>query len=275
MAGQGIEGGLRFAVLGPVRAWRDGEELDLGTPLQRSILAMLLLRQGHSVTPTEMIDAVWGEDAPPRALGALRTYVSRLRTILEPDRSPRSRPELLTSVGRGYALRLPAGALDLALFEQGIAEAETARRAGRLEPAAAALRTALGRCEGEPLSGAVGPYAEHQRDRLIESQISAVEILMVVDLELGRHASVTSELIALTADHPLRAGLRDQLLLAYYRCGRQGDALNVFTETRDALIEELGIEPGPELTALHQRILNADPSLAATAAEEPPVAAEA
>lgn len=79
--------GLRFAVLGPVLAWRDGVELDLGTPLQRSILAMLLLREGHAVTPDEMIDAVWGGDAPPRALGALRTYVSRLRTVLEPDRS--------------------------------------------------------------------------------------------------------------------------------------------------------------------------------------------
>ncbi|MEU7000278.1 BTAD domain-containing putative transcriptional regulator [Nonomuraea sp. NPDC046570] len=277
MAGQGIDSGLRFAVLGPVRAWRDGEELDLGTPLQRSILAMLLLRQGRSVTPTEMIDAVWGEDAPPRALGALRTYVSRLRTVLEPDRSPRSRPDLLTSVGRGYALRLPEGTLDLARFERGIAEAETARRLGRLDQAADALRAALTLCEGEPLSGAVGPYAEHQRDRLIETRISVVETLMDVDLELGRHAAIVSELIALTADHPLREGLRAQLMLAYYRCGRQGDALNVFTETRDALIEELGIEPGPELTALHQRILAADPTLAAptpaaSAPEEPEAA---
>lgn len=268
MAGQGIEGGLRFAVLGPVRAWRDGRELDLGTPLQRSILGMLLLREGRAVTPTEMIDAVWGEEAPPRALGALRTYVSRLRTVLEPDRPARSRPELLTSVGRGYALRLPPGSLDLTLFERGIHDAEAARRAGRLHQAAEGLRAALSLCEGEPLAGAVGPYAEHQRDRLIECRISAIETLMDVDLELGNHAAVVSELIALTADHPLREKLRAQLMLAYYRCGRQGDALNVFTETREALIEELGIEPGPELTALHQRILNADPGLASVVVEQ-------
>src|SRR3954464_9959105 len=112
MAVQDSGDGLRFAVLGPVQAWRDGSEVDLGTPLQRSILAMLLLREGRAVTPTEMIDAVWGEDAPPRALGALRTYVSRLRTVLEPGRAARSRPELLTSVGRGYALRLPDDSLD-------------------------------------------------------------------------------------------------------------------------------------------------------------------
>ncbi|MEV0388612.1 BTAD domain-containing putative transcriptional regulator [Nonomuraea sp. NPDC050643] len=273
MAGQSIEGGLRFAVLGPVRAWRDGQELDLGTPLQRSILGMLLLREGRAVTPNEMIDAVWGEDAPPRALGALRTYVSRLRTVLEPDRPARSRPELLTSIGRGYALRLPEDALDLVRFERGIHDAEAARKAGRLSAAAAALRDALSLFEGEPLAGTVGPYSEHQRDRLIERRISVIETLMDVDLELGNHAKIVSELIALTADHPLRERLRAQLMLAYYRCGRQGDALNVFTETREALVDELGIEPGPELTALHQRILAADPTLSATAtataAEEP------
>ncbi|MER6512725.1 BTAD domain-containing putative transcriptional regulator [Nonomuraea sp. NPDC001636] len=261
MAGQSVEGGLRFAVLGPVRAWREGQELDLGTPLQRSILGMLLLREGRAVTPAEMIDAVWGEDAPPRALGALRTYVSRLRTVLEPDRPARSRPELLTSIGRGYALRLPDNALDLTRFERGIAEAEAARKAGRLSAAAEGMRAALTLFEGEPLAGAVGPYAEHQRDRLAERRVSVIETLMDLDLQLGGHAAVVSELIALTAEHPLRERLRAQLMLAYYRCGRQGDALNVFTETREALIDELGIEPGSELTALHQRILAADPAL--------------
>ncbi|SDL84328.1 DNA-binding transcriptional activator of the SARP family [Nonomuraea maritima] len=265
MAGESGGGGLKFAVLGPVRAWRDGRELDLGTPLQRSIIGMLLLREGHAITPNEMIDGVWGEDAPPRALGALRTYVSRLRTVLEPDRPARSRPELLTSIGRGYALRLPADALDLARFERDVAAAETARKAGRTDQAARLLRAALALFEGEPLAGAVGPYAEHQRDRLIERRISVVETLMDVDLQRGDHARVVPELIALTADHPLREKPRAQLMLAHYRCGRQGDALAVFTETREALVEELGVEPGPELSALHQRILAADPTLLAPA----------
>ncbi|MFI6395178.1 AfsR/SARP family transcriptional regulator [Nonomuraea sp. NPDC050540] len=261
MAGHAIESELRFAVLGPVRAWRGGQEVDLGTPLQRSILGMLLLREGRAVTPTEMIDAVWGEDAPPRALGALRTYVSRLRTVLEPHRPARTRPELLTSVGRGYALRLPDGALDLTRFERGIAEAEAARRAGKPAEAADGMRGALALFEGEPLAGAVGPYADHQRDRLIERRLSVVETLMDVDLELGNHPAIVSELVALTADHPLRERLRAQLMLALYRCGRQGDALAVFTDTREALIEELGVEPSRELTVLHQRILAADPAL--------------
>ncbi|GIH51136.1 DNA-binding transcriptional activator of the SARP family [Microbispora rosea] len=270
--------GLRFAVLGPVLAWRDGVELDLGTPLQRSILAMLLLREGHAVTPDEMIDGVWGEDAPPRALGALRTYVSRLRTVLEPDRSPRTPPRLLTSVGRGYALRLGpdqsgavqsgAARFDLAVFERECAAAESDRRKGRADEAARRLRGALRLWSGEPLTGAVGPFAEHQRDRLAERRMSAVETLMELDLELGRHAEIVSELVALAAEHPLRERLRAQLMLAYYRCGRQAEALSVFTETRHALVEELGIEPGADLALLHRRILAADPSLAPT---PPPV----
>ncbi|MEU6409623.1 BTAD domain-containing putative transcriptional regulator [Microbispora sp. NPDC046933] len=254
--------GLRFAVLGPVLAWCDGVELDLGTPLQRSILAMLLLREGHAVTPDEMIDGVWGEDAPPRALGALRTYVSRLRTVLEPDRSPRTPPRLLTSVGRGYALRLDPARFDLAVFERECAAAESDRRTGRAGEAARRLRGALRLWSGEPLAGAVGPYAEHQRDRLAERRMSAVETLMELDLELGRHAEIVSELVALAAEHPLRERLRAQLMLAYYRCGRQAEALSVFTDTRQALVEELGIEPGAELADLHRRILAADPSLA-------------
>ncbi|MBG0826881.1 tetratricopeptide repeat protein [Planomonospora sp. ID67723] len=270
MAVQGGEAGLRFAILGPVQAWRDGAELDLGTPLQRSILAMLLLREGRAVTPTEMIDAVWGEGAPPRALGALRTYVSRLRAVLEPGRSPRTRPELLTSVGRGYALRIPGTALDLALFESRMQEAEKARRAGDLAAAAESMRAGLALCTGEPLAGAVGPYAEHQRDRLIERRMSVLESLMDLDLELGRHADVVSELIALTADHPLRERLHAQLMLAYYRCGRQGDALAVFADTRRVLADELGVDPGPDLAALHRRILAADPDLAGPVRLAPP-----
>ena len=269
MAGQDAEAGLRFAVLGPVQAWLDGREIELGTPLQRSILAMLLLREGRAVTPMEMIDAVWGEDAPPRALGALRTYVSRLRGVLEPGRSPRTRPELLTSVGRGYALRLPPGSLDLSVFERRVSEAEAQRKAGDHASAAETVREALRLWTGEPLAGAVGPYVESQRGRLVERRVGVIESLMELDLGLGRHADVIHELISLTNEHPLRERLRGQLMLAYYRCGRQADALSVFTDTRHALVEELGIDPGRELASLHQRVLAADPELAWSPAGHP------
>ncbi|MGC5010037.1 AfsR/SARP family transcriptional regulator [Streptosporangium sp. DT93] len=237
--------------------------------MQRSILAMLLLRESRAVTPAEMIDAIWGEDAPPRALGALRTYVSRLRSVLEPGRSPRTRPELLTSVGRGYALQLDPETLDLTLFERGVSEAETARRAGDLAEATRSLRASLALYTGEPLAGAVGPYAEHQRGRLAERRMNVLEVLMDLDLELGRHADVMSELVALVGDHPLRERLRVQLMLAYYRCGRRAEALSTFAGTRATLIEELGIEPGPDLTSMHRRILADDPSLMPARTDRP------
>lgn len=258
---QGQPEPLDVRILGSVRAFRGDHELDLGAPSQRSVLGMLVLREGRAVTLNEMIDAVWGEDAPLRARETLHTYVARLRAVLEPDRPAHSRSELLIAIDRGYALRLPADALDFARFERRIAEAETARRAGRLREAAEGLRAALALFEGEPLAGTVGPYAEHQRDRLAERRLSVVETLMDVDLELGNHTAIVSELIALTAHHPLRERLCAQLMLALYRCGRSGDALAVFADIRETLIEEVGLAPRRELIVLHQRILTADPAL--------------
>src|SRR3954447_13507326 len=98
--------GLRFAVLGPVRAWRDGVELELGTPQQRAVLAVLLSRHGRSATTDELLDALWGDDPPQRALTALRTYASRLRAVLEPERTAGQKPTVMVSAGGGYALRL-------------------------------------------------------------------------------------------------------------------------------------------------------------------------
>src|SRR3954469_9497348 len=112
--------GLRFAVLGPVRAWRDDTELDLGTPQQRAVLGALLLRRGRTATAEELVDALWGEEPPARAMTALRTYASRLRGVLEPGRAARQKSNLMVSEAGGYALRIPHEALDLTGFEEGL-----------------------------------------------------------------------------------------------------------------------------------------------------------
>ncbi len=252
---------LHFAVLGPVRAWRDEEELDLGTPQQRAVLAVLLLRRGRTATAEELIDALWGEEPPARAMTALRTYASRLRTVLEPQRAARQKATVMVSEAGGYALRLPPDALDLTVFEQRVGAADRARRAG--DPAASAriLREALDSWGGEPLSGIHGPWADAQRARLTEQRFSVLEALFGMELELGRAAESVADLTALTAEHPLREHLRGLLMLALYRCGRQAEALGVFADTRRVLIDELGIEPGTELTELQSRILAGDPSL--------------
>ncbi|MFF5255214.1 BTAD domain-containing putative transcriptional regulator [Streptomyces leeuwenhoekii] len=246
---------LRFGVLGPVRAWRGGEPVATGSPQQRALLAALLLREGRTATAGELIDALWGEDPPSQALAAVRTYASRLRKVLDPG--------VLVSESGGYAVRgLGDGALDLAVAQELAAEAEKARTAGDLGHAREALGRALALWDGEPLAGVPGPYAEAQRVRLEEWRLQLLETRLDLDLEQGCHAEAVSELTALTAAHPLRERLRELLMLALYRSGRQAEALAVYADTRRLLADELGVDPRPGLRELQQRILQADPGLA-------------
>ncbi|MEW2301388.1 BTAD domain-containing putative transcriptional regulator [Streptomyces sp. NPDC006655] len=259
---------LRFSVLGPVRAWRAEEPLNTGSPQQRALLAALLLREGRTATAAELIDALWGPEPPSQALAAVRTYASRLRKILDPG--------VLVSESGGYAVRgLGEGALDLTAVQDLAAEAEKARSAGDLHRARDVLNRALARWDGEPLAGVPGPYADAQRARLEEWRLQLLESRLEMDLEQGCHAEAVSELTALTAAHPLRERLRELLMLALYRSGRQAEALAVYADTRRLLAEELGVDPRPGLRELQQRILQADPALAepSAPAAEPPAAA--
>lgn len=246
---------LRFSVLGPVRAWRAGEPLAMGSPQQRALLAALLLRDGRTATAGELIDAVWGDEPPQQALAAIRTYASRLRKVLDPG--------VLVSEAGGYAIRSATrDALDLAAAEDLWSDADKARTAGRLSQARALLSKALGLWEGEPLANVPGPYAETQRARLDEWRLQLLEARLDMDLEQGCHAEAVSELTALTAAHPLRERLRELLMLALYRSGRQAEALAVYADTRRLLADELGVDPRQGLSELQQRILRADPALA-------------
>ncbi|MFF5183886.1 BTAD domain-containing putative transcriptional regulator [Streptomyces sp. NPDC000345] len=246
---------LRFDVLGPVRARRGEEQLNTGSPQQRALLAALLLREGRTATAGELIDALWGEEPPSQALAAVRTYASRLRKVLDPG--------VLVSESGGYAVRgLREGALDLTVAQEWAAEAEKARTAGDLTRAREVLNRALGLWDGEALAGVPGPYAETQRVRLEEWRLGLLESRLDMDLEQGCHAEAVSELTALTAAYPLRERLRELLMLALYRSGRQAEALAVYADTRRLLAEELGVDPRPGLRELQRRILQADPELA-------------
>jgi DNA-binding SARP family transcriptional activator len=256
---------LRFSVLGPVRAWLGEDPLPAGSPQQRALLAALLLRDGRTATASELIDALWGDEPPSQALAALRTYASRLRKTLG--------AEVLVSESGGYAIRsLREGALDHVRAQELAADAEKARGSGDLSRARDLLRDALALWDGEPLASIPGPYAETQRARLEEWRLQLLESRLDMDLEQGYHAEAISELTALTAAHPLRERLRELLMLALYRSGRQAEALAVYADTRRLLADELGVDPRQGLKELQQRILQADPGLAEPSAPkaEPP-----
>jgi DNA-binding SARP family transcriptional activator len=251
--------GLRFRLLGPVAGELDGRPLALGPPQQRALLSALLLREGRPVSVPELLDGLWGERVPARAVGILRTYVSRLRTLLEPERTARRPATVLVSAADGYALRLSAGALDTGVYEARLREAGRLRAAGQTGASHRELGAALGMWAGTPLAGLPGPYVSRQRERLTELWLSAQENHFHSALELGRHAEVVAGLRAFAAEHPLRERAQALLMLALHRTGRQSDAFAVYAAACGTLDAELGVGPGPELRALRARLLNSEP----------------
>ena len=252
---------LRFTVLGSLRGWCADDEIDLGSPQQRAMLGLLLLRRGDPLTIAQLTEAVWGDDPPPRAAGTLRTYVSRLRKVLDPEPEAGDTPQVLVSVSNGYALRLPRAAVDLGEFESYVAGAERARSAGRPVEARDMLRFGLALWTGEPLAGLTGPGIESQRGLLADSRLTALETRFELDLSLGEHASAVPEMEELAARYPLRERLCGLLMLALHRGGRACEALSAYERARLALATEHGLSPGPGLTTLQRRI-TAEQSLA-------------
>jgi DNA-binding SARP family transcriptional activator/tetratricopeptide (TPR) repeat protein len=253
---------LTFALLGPVRAWRGDAELSIGAPQQRAVLAVLLLAGERQVSQGMLVDALWGDDPPKAALSTIRTYVSRLRRCLAAGQGrPGGAAEPIQSAGDGYMLRLGRATVDLTTFEERVAAAHEARQGGDMTRAAALLREAGALGQGVPLAGVPGPYAEAQRVRLAELALAALEQRLALDVELGRHADAAPELRSLLAAHPTREKLSELLMHSLYRAGRQAEALEVYGRIQRLLREELGIDPGPALREMHQRILQMDEDL--------------
>ena len=247
---------MDFRVLGPIEAWHGGQQLDLGSRKQRTLLAILLLRANQVVSSDALIDGLWGERAPPTAAHTLQVYVSRLRGVLRQDGVV---DDVLVTRPPGYMLRVEFGDLDLARFEQLADDGRRALAAGSFARAAEKLRDALAVWRGPALSDlAYEPFAQLEVERLEARRLAVVEDRVEAELELGRQAALVPELQALVAQHPLRERLRAQLMLALYRSGRQADALATYRDARDHLVGELGLEPGKELRALEQAVVQQD-----------------
>jgi predicted ATPase/DNA-binding SARP family transcriptional activator len=239
-----------------VEAVGDDGPVRLGAPKQRALLALLLLHANEVVTRERLVDAVWG-DAPPRsAVQSLQVYVHALRRALGADR--------VETRGTGYRLRLDPDELDLARFEELVERGREALAAGRPGDGAKDLGRALELWVGAPLADLAGePVHETETAQLEERRLRALELLHDAQLALGQHDALVPELQRLIAAEPYRERLRIQHALALYRAGRQADALAACRAARELLVEELGVDPSPELRELEGQILRHDPALAA------------
>src|SRR6188472_250274 len=245
---------MEFRVLGPFEVLDRDAPVALGAAKERALLAQLLIARGAPVPTDRLIDGLWQGRSPATAVKSVHVYVSRLRKALGDER-------LVTQAG-GYALRLDALELDAARFEERLSEGQRLLEEGDAAAAAKVLRAGLSLWRGPPLTDFVyDDFAQREIARLEELRLSALEARAEADLALGRHAELVPELEALVAEHPTRERLRGRLMLALYRSGRQADALERFRSGRRHLQAELGIEPGPELRALHDAMLRQDPEL--------------
>ena len=249
---------VEFRILGPLEVQAGSSRLDLGGVRQQTVLAMLLLSAGHVITTDRLLRAVYGEDLPPTSRSQLQISISALRRLL----AGHDGAGIISTRDQGYVLQAGHGQLDHWRFGELAAAAQAARDAGQLDRAVAGYRDALRLWRGPALAGLDSQLIRAAASRLDEQRIAALEDRIAVELDLGRHHELTGELAELTAEYPLRERLRGQLMLALYRCDRTAEALRVYRQTRQAMIEELGIEPGERLQQLERDILRSDPALA-------------
>jgi DNA-binding SARP family transcriptional activator len=222
--------------------------LALGSPKQRAVLAVLLLHANKVVPDERLVELVWG-DGPPRSVkGRLQVHISELRALLG--------REVIVRQGRGYRIHVGVGALDLHEFLSTARQAREQLRGGATRAGARRLRRALNLWSGPALGGVHEPLVSQTRPVIEERRLSAQEDLFDAELAEGRHALVVDELREAVAAHPFRERFVAQLMLALSRCQRRTEALETYARTRECLVAQLGVEPGPELRATQTRILS-------------------
>jgi DNA-binding SARP family transcriptional activator len=252
---------VEFRLLGPFDVLVDGRSAQLGGAKQRALLAILAIHANEVLPAERLIDGLWPGHPPESAVNTLQGYISRLRKALDPHGSNGAEP-IIVFRPPGYVLTVLPEQIDSHRFERLVAEAETRSATGDAAGAADSLREALALWRGAALADfSYEDFAQPEIARLEELRLNAIEDRIDADLACGQHGALVPELEALVADQPLRERPRAQLMLALYRCGRQGEALAVYRETQKMLSDELGIEPTLPLHELERAILRHDPSL--------------
>ncbi|MEV7438354.1 AfsR/SARP family transcriptional regulator [Streptomyces griseoviridis] len=240
---------MEFQLLGPVEARDGARRIAVSGTMMRTVLAALLLARGRVVSDGRLSELLWGWDPPATWNAQIYTYMSRLRKLLGPKVD-------LVRRQPGYQLVADAARVDVVEFGRLERLGRRAMEERRLTQAAETLRQALDLWQGPALANVTPYLAEAELPQLEEARMNALEHRIEADLALGRHGQLTSELTRLVGEFPVRERLRAQLMAALYRCGRQAEALRAYHEGREVLAEELGVDPGPDLTAAYQSLLS-------------------
>lgn len=249
---------LDFGLLGPLQVSVDGRPAPLGTPKQRAVLALLLINRNRVVPRDSIVDAIWADTAQADATHNLHVYVANLRKIFGSSGvDPRT---VLVSARPGYRLDVPESSCDIGRFATERAAGLEAAAAGRFAQAGDRLAAALAQWRGPVLDDVREfGFAATFATALVEDKVGVQVMRAEAEIACGRAASVIGELEILVAEHAYREPLWAQLITAYYVVERQTDALAAYRRVRSTLSDELGIDPGPTLRALHQRILRQEP----------------
>lgn len=252
-------------VLGPLEAQLNGRSIAPTAGKPRQVLALMALEAGHVVTVPLLIEELWGMRPPRSVLTTLQTYILHLRRLIEsalPTDGSGAAKNLLVTRSGGYQLNVEPGAVDVQTYERLAAAGARAAEVADYESASRLLRAALGVWRGNVLVDVqVGPRLGIEVIRLEESKLGVLESCIGVELRLGRHTAVLSELAMLNAVNPMNENLCEQFMVALYRSGRQWYALDVYKRLRNTLVNELGVEPSARLQNLQQAILRSDPML--------------
>jgi DNA-binding SARP family transcriptional activator len=258
-------GGRVLRLLGPIELMAGDRPLDIGGPRQRTVLATLGLNVTRVTSMDGLISAVWGDDPPETARGQIQVCISGLRKIL----AEAGHPDAIRTVAPGYRLELGADDVDTSRFDSLVATAKEAEDAGRTADAVAGLHAALALWRGPALGGIDSELIRRGATALEERRLAVVEERVRLDLRLGQHQQLVAELRALIGEHPLRERLYELLMVALYRSGRPAEALTAYRHAREVLVEEIGVEPGPQLRKLERAVLNRDPALTLDSGPEP------
>ena len=248
---------VEFHLLGDVEVRIDGRPVNVGHARQSCVLVALLLERNRPVSPEQLLARVWGEHQPQSARSTLYGYLSRLRRILTAAGG-----QGVVRHSGGYLIPVDADAVDVHRFRRLVTQA---RAAADEQSAAELYGQALELWRGDPFASLDTPWLNTVRNALNSERQAAELDRNDLALAMGQHADVVGELAAAADANPLDERLAGQLMLALYRCGRQADAVDRYQRLRIRLADELGIDPGPQLYALYQQILTADPALAAPA----------